>query len=82
MANGFNVRAMMRVVAINPIPENEVPGGGTRVVLHPVADTEGKYKDWSKYTPSGECRLDITNPSAAGAFESGKLYQVDFTPAD
>lgn len=80
MANGFSVRAMMRVIAITDLPED--PKGGKRIVLQPIADTEGTYKEWSKYTPSGEVRLDITNPPAAGGFESGKLYQVDFTPAE
>lgn len=38
--------------------------------------------EWSKYTPSATCTMHITNPSAIDAFETGKFYFVDFTPAE
>ena len=37
---------------------------------------------WSKYTPSGKLEMSVTNPSAIDAFEMGKPYYIDFTPAD
>lgn len=41
----------------------------------------GDNKSWSKWTPSGEIKMSITNPDAIEKFEVGKLYDVDFTPA-
>lgn len=44
---------------------------------------DGKGNEsWSKATPSGQIKMAITNPDAANAFELGKFYFVDFTPAD
>jgi hypothetical protein len=37
---------------------------------------------WSKWTPGGEIRMSINNPSAVAAFEVGKDYFVDFTAAE
>lgn len=39
-------------------------------------------KDWSKYTPQGKLEITITNPPAIAAFDLGKSYYLDFTPAD
>ena len=44
-------------------------------------DGGGDNKSWSKYTPSGEIRMFITNPDAIEQFEVGKSYFVNFTPA-
>lgn len=38
-------------------------------------------KTWSKYTPSGEINLQITNPAAFSQFKLGQAYFVDFTDA-
>lgn len=38
--------------------------------------------EWSKWTPSGQFRMHVTNPSVFGQFEQGKEYYLDFTPAD
>ena len=38
--------------------------------------------EWSKYTPSGELKLSITNADAYKQFEVGKAYFVDLTPAE
>lgn len=53
------------------------------VALAPVygnADTPNGQ--WSKYTPQGEIKMTITNPDAVAAFDLGKAYYVDFSPAD
>lgn len=33
------------------------------------------------YTPSGELKLNITNPDLLGKFEPGQKFYVDFTEA-
>jgi hypothetical protein len=39
-------------------------------------------EDWSKWTPQGALEMTITNPAAVEAFELGKSYFLDITPAD
>jgi hypothetical protein len=53
------------------------------VQLQPVfsGKDENANKSWSKWTPSGQVQMQITNPEASGQFEVGKPYFVDFTPA-
>lgn len=37
--------------------------------------------DWSKYTPSGEISITITNPAAVEKFEVGEVYSLTFEKA-
>lgn len=37
--------------------------------------------DWSKYTPSGDLSITITNPSAIEQFEIGEVYELSFEKA-
>ncbi len=60
----------------------KIEGGEVRfftVYEDPAKDTENAR--FTKATPSGEIRLAIDNPAAIAAFEAGKEYYVDFTPA-
>lgn len=44
--------------------------------------TEGAGNgSWSKWTPSGDLSISITNPAAHGKFVDGEEYFLDFTPA-
>lgn len=53
------------------------------VTLRPVwTGDDGVNKQWSEATPQGELKMLITNPAAIEAFELGKSYFVDLTPAD
>ena len=36
-------------------------------------------EDWSKYTPSGEIKMSITNPPASDYFKPGEIYKLVFT---
>jgi hypothetical protein len=38
-------------------------------------------KSWSKWTPSGQLSMTISNPQAQGKFQEGKLYYLDFSEA-
>jgi len=80
------VRAKCRVTGRHEYHGVTKDGGVTQVdvTLQPVyGDGEdGENKDWSKWTPSGELRLTITNPDAYEQFKLGKAYFVDFTAAD
>ncbi|MBD3847124.1 hypothetical protein IED13_15550 [Bosea sp. SSUT16] len=55
------------------------------IAMAPVFGSYGDGKvneTWSKYTPSGELKMTVTNPGAIEQFAVGKAYFLDFTPAD
>lgn len=78
----MNVRAKMKVMVITPFHSSDPNGVCAEVRLMPVYNDGPENKTWSQYTPNGECRMTITNPSAIDSFEVGKSYYLDFTPAD
>ena len=50
--------------------------------LQPVADGSDENKSFSKYTPSGELRINIDKDTPAADFlKVGKSYYMDFTEA-
>jgi hypothetical protein len=46
-----------------------------------VYDGSEENKQWSKWTPSANFQLQITNPGAFGKLSSGHEFYIDFTPA-
>lgn len=72
----MNVRAKMRCVSVSRDQQTTV------VRMEPVVSGSAENAEWSRWTPSGELRLGITNDKpAAGAFTPGAEYLVDITPA-
>lgn len=69
---------------------NEVTNymGGQKVSMLPVqntqygADGENEDNQFARYTPSGEIRLQITNPALKDAFAPGKVFYVDMTSVE
>ncbi len=57
-------------------------GGGQQITLSPVYSGSEENKSFFQSTPGGSIQLYSTNPSATAAFEQGKEYYVDFTPAN
>jgi len=53
-------------------------------VCPPSFDKDGLHEDstFSKYSPSAELSISITNPTLLGKFNPGDKFYVDFTPAD
>ena len=43
-----------------------------------TSDSE-ENRTWSKWTPSGNIKMTITNPDIFGKFIPGKKYYLDFT---
>lgn len=80
------VRAKMRVTGrrewsdMGDKPKVE----GVEVTLQAVyaGKDEKANADWSKWTPSGELKLCITNPDAFNQLHTGKSFYVDLTPAE
>jgi len=46
--------------------------------LHGLPEGNG---DWSKWTPTGEMAITITNPAAIEQFEIGGVYSLTFEKA-
>lgn len=78
----MSVRAKMKVMAITPFHTGDPNGVCSEIRMMPVFGDSPENRTWSQYTPSGECRMVITNPSAVDAFELGMEYFVDFTPIE
>lgn len=54
----------------------------TAVVLRAVYGDSEENKSFSKWTPSAQLQINITNPDAASYFEVGKEYILDFKLAE
>lgn len=54
---------------------------GYRVIFHPVVGGSNENEQYFKYTPGGECRLEILNNEASAQFELGKEYYLTFEQA-
>lgn len=82
------VRAKMRVVRTETgLHAPEAEGDKMQqvtVTMQPVfgGKEDEANREWSKWTPSGELRLTITNPAAYEQLKLGKAYYVDLSPAD
>lgn len=73
----MSIRAKFRVHSVSQ--EN---AESQSVRLHPVYTGSDENKSFSKFTPSGELQMSITNPAAQGFFVNGREYYLDITPAD
>lgn len=70
----------MKIQAKMQCTENAGDASGHDVRLGCVYDEDPSHPNfkWSQYTPSGECRLHISNPGAFEAFVVGRDYLVSF----
>lgn len=82
------VRAKMRVTGVsqtcNAVADEESQCKAVTVTLQPVfgGKDDEENRSWSKWTPSGELKLTITNPQAFEQLKIGKAYFVDLHPAE
>jgi hypothetical protein len=53
-------------------------GAAFGTYLKGLTPDEEANKDWSRYTPSGEVKMTITNPAAIEQFELGAVYSLTF----
>ena len=74
------VRAKFYVTSIELFSEPRDTG---KVSLSAViTDRSETNKSWSKWTPSGNLTMHITNPDAFKEFQLGKTYYIDFSEAE
>lgn len=77
----MNVRAKFKVESILH-GESQSDAVNQTVKLRAVTGGDGRGNEsWSKWTPSGELTMRITNPAAAEQFKVGAFVYLDFTPA-
>lgn len=78
----MNVRAKFKVTRV--IVTNYSPTyTQTVIVLEPQYDQKvAEDLSFSKATPSGRIEMQVDNPAAVEAMPVGKVFYVDFTPAD
>lgn len=77
------MRAKMRVSKVDKHSETS-----ETLHFHCVAKSDGYPADGSdenntfaKFSPSGECRINVMNPNLIGKFTVGEEYYIDFTRA-
>jgi hypothetical protein len=70
----MNVRAKFKVTSVE-----HMEGGQASVKLTAVHGNDNRT--WTKWTPSGELRLSITNPGATEQFKPGAFVFLDFSEA-
>jgi hypothetical protein len=70
---------------ISSVTLNTYPKGSGSIVLSAVCGNTEENKQWSAATPSGEIKMQITNPEGfkffREAFEQEKDFFVDFSIA-
>lgn len=72
----MNIRAKVRCESVTSLPNS------TQLVnLRAVHGDCEENRSFSQFTPALETNMTINNPDAIGAFEPGKEYFLDFTPA-
>jgi hypothetical protein len=77
------MRAKMQIGQIT-----KFPGAVEQLQFHGVAakayPADGSDEDntFSKWSPSVELKISITNPALIGQFKVGEKFYVDFTPAE
>ena len=83
----MTVRAMFYVSEINHRTTGDRTAVNAQIKMSAAFGTylkglpEGNG-DWSKYTPSGELAITITNPAAIEQFEIGEVYSLTFEKAE
>jgi len=70
------VRAKFRVDCIKLYAD-----GRAEIEMSPVTSGSEENKQFWKYTPAGNLKMQIDNPDAVSKFIPGKEYYVDFIEA-
>lgn len=76
------VRAKFQCLSVTHFHNPGATEAQAEIRFHAVYGNGEANKDWSKWTPSGELKMMVTNPAAIEKFELGKEYYLDFTPAE
>jgi hypothetical protein len=72
------VRVKFTCTAVEPNGSTEPDQTGSTVHLLPVVGGSLENEEFYKLTPGGQITLSTVNEAAAGYFEVGKNFYVDF----
>lgn len=76
------LRCKMRVSEVLDVKNADGSTSQERVKLQAVYGSEGTDNaQWSKWTPSANFEISISNPDAFGQLSNGHEFYVDFIPA-
>lgn len=78
----MNVRAKFTCQSFTASYDSERKCELRSVKLTPVTGGSEDNDKFYRWTPGGEINLQVLNPTAWQAFEVGKEYFIDFSPAD
>lgn len=70
------------IVAKMKVESLELTETSETVKMRPVSGDSPENKQWSKYTPSGELRLQIDNPQAQNQLTAGDIVYVGIERQD
>ncbi len=70
----MNVRAKFKVVSVKHLENDQ-----SQVELAAIHGADNRQ--WSKWTPSGNLTMSITNPEATAQFKPGSCVFLDFSEA-
>ena len=76
----MSVQAKFQVQEIKHVYAGEGNDAAT-ITMQAVTTGEGN-ESWSKWTPSGELTMHVTNPDAIAKFKIGKPYLLTFEEYD
>ena len=74
------LRCKLRVTKVTHNKEADGTTSYETVELMAVYGNTEENKQWSKYTPSANFNITISNPEAMNKLSAGHEYYVDFTP--
>lgn len=80
-------RATVLKLVVNTVSraaDNDGNVQSEEITMSPVySNEEGSVnKQWSKWTPSGQLRFNVSNPNVFGRILPGQFYMVDLTRCD
>ena len=73
--------AKFKLIEMHHFAPNDPDGCHVNLKFSAVYGNGKENKDWSKWTPSGEITITVTNPNAIEPLEIGAEYFVTFQPA-
>jgi hypothetical protein len=77
------LRLKMTVAAVKSSADQEGKKASEELTLHAVysSNPNSANAQWSKWTPSAQLTMTITNPAAFDRVRPGQFVFVDLTPA-
>lgn len=78
---GVRAKFWCKSIEHSAAPGDQQNIGATIKLAAVYQDGDDTNKSWSKWTPSGELSMYVTNQAAIDQFTLGAYYFLDITPA-